>query len=256
MLYATYRRNSLDCHALWKFWDAVHIEVMAMIGYWETDPAATLSWPAPAPAAPRLPAAAATNCSWKETVGEYIAGSGGASDDIGFGSTCGPPRPFDYPAMPLAEIQAKCCELGKGCTSFSYLATQDPLKPGSACARKTWGSGRYERTEGFNGYEKTGPHWGPAPPPPEPCEPGSILATTYVQYKVRAVVVVSSWCASSKNVTLSLDWATLGMKEGAISVVQPAILGVQAAKDHGDGTAPFAVSGANNGGAILVVTPQ
>ena len=272
MLYATYRRNSQDCYALWKLWDQVQIEKMAMVGYWESDPVATLSWSrggsaptaetdfvAAAPAAVALPA---NNCTWKETVGKFIAGSGGASDCIGFGSTCGPPRPFDYPAMPLSQIQAKCCELGDGCTSFSWKASQDPLKPGSACARKTWGRGNYGHVEGFNGYEKTGvprPTPPPSPPPPPPpgvCEPESILATAYVQYEVRAVVVVASWCASPKQVSVHLDWAMLGMKAGDVSVLQPAIKGVQTALDHGNGTAPFAISGADNGGVILVVTPK
>ena len=43
MLYATTRRNSAESHALWQFWDAVHIEKMEMIGYWEDDAPATLS---------------------------------------------------------------------------------------------------------------------------------------------------------------------------------------------------------------------
>lgn len=275
MLYATYRRNSEDCHALWKFWDAVSIDRMEMIGYWEADPAVSLSWSGPdhdsdpvtdplAPLAAAPPAGSGT-CQWKETKGRYIKGSAGASGDIGFGSSCGPARPFDYPAMTVAQIQQKCCELGDGCVAFSWSAKQDPTKPGAACARKNWGDGSYDSSAAFNGYEKLNLPRPPAPPSPPPpprpgvCEPGSILATTYVQYKVRAVVVVSSWCSSPKQVELNFDWATLGMEPGAVSITQPAIDGVQPGKPHGDwlaGAPPTVnVTGAVNGGVILVVAP-
>ena len=70
-------------------------------------------------------------------------------------------------------------------------------------------------------------------------------------------MVVSSWCSSPKLVSIHPDWAALGMKEGSVTVAQPAIAGVQHAKDHGDGSAPLAISGAvANGGAILVLTPH
>jgi hypothetical protein len=272
MLYATYRRNSKDCYALWKFWDAVAIDRMEMIGYWEADPVVSLAWSGPdaidLAIEPLEPSAALSSgnqtCKWKETVGRYIKGSGGQRGDIGFGSSCGPARPFDYPAMTVAQIQQKCCELGDGCVAFSWHAEHNPAEPGTACARKNWGDGSYDVSKLFNGYEKLGPHppAPPAPPPPPPpgvCEPGSILATTYVQYKVRAVVVVSSWCPSPKEVELRFDWATLGMEPGAVSITQPAINGIQPAKllDAGSSGAPVHtnVTDAVNGGVILVITP-
>jgi hypothetical protein len=291
MLYATYQRNSDTSNAIWELWDAVSIERMAMVGYWEEEPAVVLSWPHPPPSplrTPPPPAAAApaaaapalidttaspplppTNgtcmSAWKETIGKFIAGGGGQAGDIGFGSSCGPAKPFDYPAMPLHQIQQQCCDLGDGCVAFSYAAAQDPTVPGKACARKSWGAGRYETSQTFNGYEKTGMPRPPAPPPPAPtppppppgtCPPASILATTYIEYQVRAVVVVSSWCTTAKLVTLHLDWDAFGMKEGAVTVVQPAIAGVQAGKTLGNGSAPVLISGEDNGGVILVVTPQ
>ena len=268
MLYATYRRNSPESNALWRFWDAVQIQKMAMIGYWESDAPATLSWPPGPPGAVATPQQhMRTNgtCTWKETLGKYIAGSGSQSGDIGFGDSCGPPRKFDYPAMTVDQIKHKCCELGDGCVAFSWATKQDPLKPGMSCARKSWGDGGYTKLPIYNGYEKTNvprpppapaPPPSPPPPPPGVCPPGSILATTYVEYQVRAVVVVSSWCASDKQVSVQLDWAILGMVEGAVEVKQPAIAGVQPAKDHGDGKAPLTISGATNGGVILVVVPK
>lgn len=235
---------------------------MEMIGYWEADPAVSLSWSGPDRGAATAIGPNAT-CRWNETKGKYISGASGAADDIGFGTACGPPRPFDYPAMTVAQIQQKCCELGDGCVAFSWSAKQDPASPGTACARKSWGNGGYSKSADFNGYEKIGiprpspPPGPPPPPPPGVCEQGSILASTYVDYQVRAVVVVSSWCPSPKQVAVHLDWATLGMKEGAVSISQPAIAGVQPAKDLGGGSAPVVmVSGAANGGFILVVTPK
>ena len=150
-----------------------------------------------------------------------------------------------------------------GCVAFSWSAKQDPTEPGIACARKTWGDGSYVFSKGYNGYEKLGPrpHPPPGPPPPPPpgmCEPGSILATTYVQYEVRAVVVVSSWCPSPKQVELHFDWVTLGMQPEAVLITQPAIDGIQLAKhlDVGSsGSVSANVTDAVNGGVILVVTP-
>ena len=269
MLYATYRRNSGESKALWKFWDAVQIEKMAMIGYWEADAAVTLRW-AHGPDSSKttqqpfssLTANSTSTCTWKETTGRFITGSGGAAGDIGFGSTCGPPRKFDYPAMTVEQIQQTCCNLGDGCVAFSWSSKQNPLKPGIACARKGWGNGGYSKLPGYNGYEKTNiprptpPPGPPPPPPPGVCPPESILATTYVDYQVRAVVVVASWCASPKQVSLQLDWAILGMREGEVEVTQPAIAGVQVAKAHGDGKGAFMVTGALNGGVILVITPK
>jgi hypothetical protein len=208
MLYANYQRNSASANAIWSLWDAVSIENTELVGYWDLNPVAALSWPPPTPAAvvePRSTVALAAvlelsdeqrtanaTClaGWKETVGKFIAGSGGAADDIGFGTSCGPPRPFDYPALPLDQIKQKCCDLGDGCVAFSYAADQDPAKPGVACARKNWGNGGYEKDGGkFNGYEKLGPRPptpppAPSPPPPPPhgtCPPDSILATVYVE---------------------------------------------------------------------------
>jgi hypothetical protein len=262
MLYATYRRNSRQSHAIWRFWDSVQIQQMAMIGYWEADLAATLSWPPHGPDLDQVPPVtpANTTCTWKETIGKFITGSAGAAGDIGFGSSCGPPRKFDYPAMTVEHIKQTCCKLGDGCVAFSWAKKQDPGKPGTACARKSWGNGGYSKMAGFNGYEKTNvprptpPPVPPPPPPPGVCPPDSILATAYVNYGVRAVVVVASWCASPKHVSMHLDWATLGMAEGQVEVIQPEIEGVQPAKNHGDGKGFFMVTDALNGGVILVIT--
>ena len=124
---------------------------------------------APAP----VPAPAPYDCmaSWKETKGEFIRGSGTASGDIGFGESCGPARPHDYPAMTLHDIKQNCCDLGKGCYAFSWATSQDPMAAGKACARKSPGGG-YIHDAHFNGYEKS-----PLPPTPSPTPPPTMLPT-------------------------------------------------------------------------------
>jgi hypothetical protein len=193
--------------------------------------------------------------SWKETEGKYLRGDGAASGDIGFGTSCGPPRPFDYPQMTVDAIKQKCCDLGTGCYAFSWAEAQDPATAGSACARKTPGGG-YAVDAAYNGYEKVG---APLPPPTPPCADASaIKATTYVLYGKSAIIVVASWCAGPAEVLLTFDWAQLGFGgpgTKGVAVTQPAIDHVQAAVDHGDGSKPFAVTNLPNGGAILWVVP-
>ena len=58
--------------------------------------------------------------------------------------------------MTVAEIKQRCCELGSGCAAFSWAVSQDAMKPGMACARKSFGDGKYTVSRGYNGYEKTG----------------------------------------------------------------------------------------------------
>ena len=92
-----------------------------------------------------------------------------------------------------------------------------------------------------------------------PCGAGLVKATTYVDFGKSAIVLVASWCAHAASVALTWDWDALGFGGGggakAASVQQPAIAGVQAAQDRGDGTQPFEVSPTANGGAILVARP-
>ena len=67
----------------------------------------------------------------KETPGRFIKGGGGQAGDIGFGSSCGPPRKIDYPAMAVEQIKQQCCDLGDGCVAFSWAASQvcQPVEP-------------------------------------------------------------------------------------------------------------------------------
>lgn len=58
MLYGAYHRNNALSYSLWKLWDAVEIEKMTMIGWWEDDAAVTATStliPPPAPAPPPVP---------------------------------------------------------------------------------------------------------------------------------------------------------------------------------------------------------
>lgn len=255
------RRNTPSAPALWRFWDSVEIALHEMIGYWETDPAVTLSVmppvPTPPPTLPPNISACLAPSGWKLTVGSYVNGDGGAAGAIGFGSSCGPSRPFDYPPMTVAEIKKKCCELGDGCWAFSWLASQNTQMPGVACAKKNEGGGVTHGST-YNGYEKTAPYT-PQPPTPGPaasCDATLVKATTFVKHGVSAVVVVASWCPGASLVLLAYDLDLIGLTKGKIKVTQPAIAGVQTAAEHGDGSAPILIAGGSNtnSGVILVVT--
>jgi len=79
-----------------------------------------------------------------------------------------------------------------------------------------------------------------------------IHATSYVAYASHTIISIGSWCPTNTNVTLTVDWAALGMAQQTSAVV-PAIEGMQ---DQGvvnlDG--PVTVNGGH--GVILVLSPQ
>ena len=264
MLYAATIRNSASSTALWGFWDSIAIAEHTLIGYWEPDAATSVALARSTlargsgsstlqvvHAEPPAPAPYDCMASWKETEGKYARGDGTASGDIGFGTSCGPPRPFDYPPMTVEAIKQKCCDLGSGCYAFSWAKAQDPATAGEACARKT-PDGGYTVDAKYNGYEKVGP------PSPSCADASAIKATTYVKFGESAMVVVASWCTHPAQVQLTYDWAQLGFGgpgTKGVAVTQPAIDRIQDAVDHGDGSKPFTVTSVPNGGAILWVVP-
>ena len=73
---------------------------------------------------------------------------------------------------------------------------------------------------------------------------------------LQAVVVVASWCASSSNITLDINWAQLGLDATKVHITQPAVKEVQMALDHGPHVPTLTISGAVNGGTMLVIKPS
>merc|ERR1712187_931286 len=84
-----------------------------------------------------------------------------------------------------------------------------------------YGNGNLLHTMNYTGYEKILDY----------CET-KIVATSYVIYKVQAIVVISSWCKVPKNVRLELNLEEFGMNGKTISVQQIELgNGIQQAKD-------------------------
>ena len=82
------------------------------------------------------------------------------------------------------------------------------------------------------------------------------LVTTFSVFNDRALFVVASWAPSSVNITLNVDWASLGLTPGpGLKVSAPAVAGWQAEMALGDGTAA-PVFGVPAGGGLMVVASK
>jgi hypothetical protein len=250
MLFGNYERNSGSAQPIWQFWDAVNIQESEMIGWWEDDSPVSLSLSH----APPPPSHKNVSCvdSYTSHVGSYVGAAGGASGVIGFGADCGPPGSNKkYPALTVAQAKADCCALGDGCLGFDWKTSNDPKKPADGCMQKNNGAG-VAHNGAYTGFFK----WGGKEPQKE-CDLSDIKATTYVTHRLQAVVVVASWCASTANVTLSIDYSALGMDAASVTVTRPAVKGVQGEMHYGSSVpASLPISGAVNGGTMLVIQAQ
>ena len=85
------------------------------------------------------------------------------------------------------------------------------------------------------------------------CSLDEIKTTTYVDFGVKALVVVASWSSANCTITLDIDWSALGLSAASAKVSAPAVQGVQTAADHGKGTGSIAITGATNGGVMLLI---
>ena len=80
--------------------------------------------------------------------------------------------------------------------------------------------------------------------------------TTFSVFNDRALFVVASWASSPANITLNVDWASLGLTPGpGLKVSAPAAAGWQAEMALGDGTAA-PVFGVPAGGGLTVVASK
>lgn len=152
--------------------------------------------------------------------------------------------------LTVAQAKADCCALGDGCVGFDWKTTNDPTKAADGCMQKN-SAGGIVHNAAYTGYFKS-----TSSLPPKHCATSDIKATTYVTYQKQAVVVVASWCSSTSNVTLGIDWAQLGLDAARVEVTQPAIEGVQTGVNHGSLVPVLSISGSTNGGVILVIKPK
>lgn len=207
--------------------------------------AVTLTLPPPSPA----PSHKNVSCvdSYTSHAGSYIDALGGSAGVIGFGADCGlHAGNKKFPALTVAQAKVDCCALGDGCLGFDWKTSNDPTVPGDGCMQKN--NAGINHDAAYTGYFKDG---GQAPT--KHCSISDIKATAYVTYQKQAVIVVASWCAGSANVSISIDWAALGLTASHVTVSQPAVKGVQAAVAHAEVPTTLSISGATNGGAMIVI---
>ena len=244
MLFGMYRRNSAEQGAIWRLWDSVQIANSQMIGFWEDDaPVRATTTPPPPPSPP------SGNCtrSFTTTRGSYIRADGGANGVLGFGHACGRPGGPTYPSLTVAQAEATCCNLSQ-CVGFSWLHSAPPDTMSSGCFQMNDGGRTHDAA--YDGYLR---HGGGGGGNLKPCDASGIKVTTFVTFAKQALIVVASWCPSpSVVVSLSINWAELGLDATTVSVTQPAIKGMQAARESVD-YRNLTVGRRANGGVILVV---
>ena len=180
--------------------------------------------------------------------GSYISGTSGV---VGFGKGCGAGARPHYPFFTVEQAKMECCKLGTDCVGFSWFKSQPVDKPGHGCFEKF--RAELKHNPEVYGFVKNVS----LPPRPQPaCDvQANIKVTTYVEFGVRAIVVISSWCAGhARPVNLQIDWPALGMQPQQVSITKPALVGIQSAQNLKVGQ-ELQISGEPNGGAILVVQP-
>jgi hypothetical protein len=222
-------RNSGSASALWDFWDAVRLNETTSMGWWEDDLPVLLNYSS---SATRSENEMPGDCAaWNETVNGYYDGDpcGQPSGNLG----CWP-NP-----QSLAVTQAACCA-NPACAGFSAVPAGAGLITG--CYKRSQSCFRSD--PGASGYYKPG-----FVPPPDPNS--AVLATTYSAFGSRAVIVIASYFPSSTVVTLSIDYAALGLVLGQVNMTAPAISGVQTGQAFADPSGPYTVPA--SGGIILLL---
>jgi hypothetical protein len=274
LLFGMTTRNSAAARAVWSLWDQANIAApgVAMHGWWSANPPVTLA-KVPTPSPPPPPPTPKSSCevlmNHSRTVNSFPQACGGPEGDIGFGCTgCGVGYPSTYPALTPAEAQKICCELKSAngtCAGFSILQQVDSQGKSCGCFKKNADCG-VSKLSGYDGYSTPTP----APKPPgQQCAVGStsggltdpegakssILATSWVKHgpKGRALIVVGSWCIVGANVTVTVDWAAMGVTDvSGVHVSVPAVAGVQAAGPALSAKAPMYVQIKAGQGVILL----
>jgi hypothetical protein len=274
LLFGMTTRNSAVARAVWSLWDQANIAAtgVAMHGWWMINSPVTLAL-APTPSPPTPPPTPKSSCeafmNHSRTINSFPQACGGAGGAIGFGCVgCGVGHPSTYPALAPAEAQKICCELKSAngtCAGFSISQKVDSQGKSCGCFKKNADCGVVKQS-GYDGYA-TQP---PAPTPPgQQCAVGStsggstdpegakssILATSWVKHgtKGRALIVVGSWCIADANVTVTADWAAMGVTDvSGVHVSVPAVAGVQAAGPAFSAKAPMHVEIKAGQGVILL----
>ena len=291
MLFGASRRNDASTPALWKLWDTFQIGDANMIGFWEDDAVVTASIvvappPPPTPPPPPPTPVPSPATDWTAYPNKSFTGPNvtpcnctvptPADSEKCTCELCCPAHGLSVLNMSLERCEAACLgqgvhtshTAGKSCTALNYDDTD------KGCVFRAMGNGRTgapatQPWPGGTGYAympKQSPadgHGGAgtlaqastALGKGQPCAAGSCeaLVTVFSVFADRALLVVASWAPEPANITLKVDWSSLGLTPGSgLHVRAPAVAGWQAAAELGDGSvAPtFAVPA---GGGLMVV---
>lgn len=223
-----------------------------MIGWWEDDPVVRIQLPPPPPPSPPM---SCSKANYTNMTQGYWESCGGFSGNIFFGKTAPPAPPAQYPELTIAEAKSICCALNTAngtCKAFDVPSDTQPGIKVSGVFKKNIQCG-IKHDAGYNGYRLDG---GAGPSPGSMCSANvtsagattSVLATSYVEYGVRALIVVASWCSGATKVGLEMDWDALGFSEDQAVFSLPAIASVQSAAAY----APPVSIDANQGFIVLV----
>lgn len=243
MLFGASHRNAEDTPALWALWDDFKLQdpAVTMIGWWEDDEVATaavvvLPPPPPPPPPPPVPSPASdwtaypnmsfsgpnvTPCLCK------VSSPGDAKDCVC--KLCCPMHGMSVLNISLTACEAACLgqgaatehTAGKSCTAVNY----DPIYKG--CVFRAMGDGHHgapatQPWAGGTGYaympKQTNVQ---ATADNTQADLAEALVTVFSVHKDRAMFVIASWAKTPANITLNVDWASLGLMPGSSLKVSP-----------------------------------
>lgn len=126
------------------------------------------------------------------------------------------------------------------CAGMSVPAGVKPGEKTHGCFKKNVDCGII-KSSGYDGYKLPGGSSSSCSSATDAAAP--VIATVFVNYGVRALVVVASWCHTGVEVDLDIDWAALGLSPGSAKIILPEVPGIQKARPFTPWTKVEASSG-------------
>eukprot|EP01052_Picozoa_sp_SAG31_P012719 SAG31_NODE_749_length_12378_cov_8.688818_4_plen_363_part_00 len=238
MLFATYRRNGPDASSIWNFWDACFINRTELIGWWEEDAPvrAVVIANATTPAG-QVVSNIGNEGNWS---GPYTGYFSGCAGPLGTQAPCRAERTLEAAEhacdkMPFEECGGVTREAGK------YQLRRGPVLAHIAqSTERSWARNCSREPRSC----------------PAQCGKDDVLVSSYVEFGVRTIIVVASWCSSQQLVTLQYDWSALGLSSTRAYVRQPGVAHVQLERSWRRGETNFTlvISAGVMKGAMLVLS--
>ena len=198
---------------IWRLWDEFNIRNSTMIGPFDAHPAVTVHHHTPRakPTASPSGASAAPPTNWSGPYRGYIAG-------------CAGPGPGSPPPPCASETTLGAAE--RACDAMSLAECGGVTKAGNAYQLRQ----KYLNTNPNPGSAEVS--WArncAAEPSSCPVHRNPVRdpvqATAYVQKGVRALIVLASFGIEDANVTLTIDWAQLGLDAADVKTLRAPALG-------------------------------